>query len=95
MSEGFDSTTIAAVEEIRVESWNGLLDSTAVNAYLAAGWVLLGTYTEKMEGYSDRQVYCLGWPRTLGEVTKPTYKTRSQLQHERMLERGERMRADD
>ena len=46
-------------------------ETTELNAYLTAGWVLLATYTKGDVRTGQDQVYCLGWPKRLGDVLRP------------------------
>lgn len=64
-------TGLSSIVEV-VELQAHLHDKTArINAYLAAGWVLLATYTEGDLRIGQTQRYCLGWRRESGDVVHP------------------------
>jgi hypothetical protein len=47
-----------------------------VNKYLEIGWILLSTHIKDFGDPDFRQqktVYCLGWPRSLGDPKSPEW----------------------
>jgi len=59
---------IAEVVEFSARPLN---DVRIPNAYLAAGWVLLGTYVTGNAETGQTHRYCLGWPKSRGPVAHP------------------------
>jgi hypothetical protein len=62
MTTNYDLSEISALEEFDDYTW--------ANTYLQMGWILLNTnlrdYGEP-EMRNQKTVYCLGWPKSLGE----------------------------
>ncbi len=48
-----------------------LLVPSDVNSHIKLGWKLIGTFNSSSEHEKRMINYCIGWPKTAGNVKKP------------------------
>ena len=48
-----------------------LLTSNEVDSHIKLGWKLIGTFNSSCEKDKQAVKYCIGWPKSAGEIKSP------------------------